>query len=287
VTSPLAIGGPRGGQFRIKRPGVRYVAVPSVPPRPWQAAVARAGAWVGATLALALVSAGCRGANQSRYGMPPPITEQGHSILGLWRGMFVTAAVVGAIVWALIGWAIVRYRKRPGDESLPKQTQYHIPLEITYTIIPVVIVAVIFVFVVKVENSVNATAAPAAVSVRVEGFQWGWRFTYLNADGTPAGPAIVGDQSSPPTLKLPAFETVRLILVADDVNHSFYVPNFLFKRDLIAGVTNTVELYIDKVGTFPGHCAEFCGLHHADMGFQLDAVPKDQFSLPLAAGASP
>jgi cytochrome c oxidase subunit 2 len=217
--------------------------------------------------------------------MPSPATRQSHSTLGLWQGMFVTAAVVGAIVWALILWSVLRYRKRPADQGLPKQTQYHIPLEITYTIIPVIIVAVIFVFVVKAENTVDATAAVPAVSVRVEGFQWGWRFTYLNADGTPAGPAIVGDQNSPPTLKLPAFETVRLTLVSDDVDHSFFVPNFLFKRDLIPGVDNTVELYIDRIGTFPGHCAEFCGLHHGDMNFQVEAVPKDQFSLPVASGA--
>jgi cytochrome c oxidase subunit 2 len=236
---------------------------------------------VGAGLGLA----GCSGRGSPRYGMPTPATQQSHSTLGLWQGMVVTAAVVGVIVWALILWSVFRYRKRRGDESLPKQTQYHIPMEITYTIIPVIIVAVIFGFVVKAENTIDSTAATPAVSVRVEGFQWGWRFTYLNADGTPAGAPIVGDQFSPPVLRLPAFETVRLTLVADDVIHSFYVPNFLFKRDLIPGVNNTVDLYIDKVGTFAGHCAEFCGLHHADMGFQVVSVPKDQFALPSGVGA--
>jgi cytochrome c oxidase subunit 2 len=144
-------------------------------------------------------------------------------------------------------------------------------------------VAVIFGFVVKAENTVDATSAQPAVSVRIEGFQWGWRFTYLNADGSAAGSPIVGDQFAPPVLRLPAFETVRLTLVSDDVAHSFYVPHFLFKRDLIPGVNNTVELYIDQVGTYVGHCAEFCGLHHADMNFSVQAVPKDQFSLPTAS----
>ncbi len=88
-------------------------------------------------------------------------------------------------------------------------------------------------------------------------------------------------------LRLPAFETVRLTLVSDDVDHSFYVPNFLFKRDLIPGVNNTVELYIDQVGTFAGHCAEFCGLHHADMNFSVVApFPRTSSALPAAAGAS-
>jgi cytochrome c oxidase subunit 2 len=226
--------------------------------------------------------AGCTGDNQPRYGMPTPATTQSHSILHLWQGVFVTSAVIGGIVWALIIWSVIRYRKRPGDHALPRQTQYHIPLEITYTIIPIVIVAVIFVFVVKAQNIIDRTSATPAVSVRVEGFQWGWRFTYLSPSGAPLGPPIVGNQFSQPTLTLPAFETVRLTLVSDDVDHSFYVPDFLFKRDLIQGVDNTVELYIDKVGTFQGHCAEFCGLHHADMNFQVDAVPKASFTIPGA-----
>jgi cytochrome c oxidase subunit II len=250
--------------------------VRSATPRRRQASVIGAAAWLLAGLALA----GCTGDNQPRYGMPQPATRQSHSTLHLWQGMFVTAAVIGAIVWGLILWSALRYRKRPGDDGLPKQTQYHIPLEITYTIIPVLIVAVIFVFVVKVDRVINKTSANPAVTVRVEGFQWGWRFTYLNPDGTPIGTPIVGNQLSPPTLTLPAFQTVRLILVADDVIHSFFVPDFLFKRDLIPRVSNTVDLYVDRVGTFVGHCAEFCGIHHADMNFQVVAVPSAQFAVP-------
>jgi cytochrome c oxidase subunit 2 len=243
---------------------------------------------VGAWLVAGLLLAGCTGDNQPRYGMPPPATRQSHSTLHLWQGMFVTAAVVGGIVWALIIFSAVRYRKRRGDDTaLPKQTEYHIPLEITYTIIPVVIVAVIFGFVVKVDNVINKTSATPALTVRVEGFQWGWRFTYLRPDGTAMAAPIEGDQFSPPTLTLPAFETVRLELVADDVIHSFYVPDFLFKRDLIPRVDNTVDLYVDKVGTFAGHCAEFCGIHHADMNFQVVAVPSAQFAVPGGSGASP
>ena len=79
---------------------------------------------------------------------------------------------------------------------------------------------------------------------------------------------------------LPAGETVRLNLVADDVIHSFFVPDFLFKRDLIPRVNNNVDLFITKTGTFDGHCAEFCGLHHADMNFTVEAVPKNVFRVP-------
>lgn len=215
--------------------------------------------------------------------MPAPATTQAKQTLYLWQGVFVTALVVLAIVWGLILWSIVAYRKRGRDSAPPKQTQYHIPLEISYTIIPVVIVAVIFFFVVRVENRVDSTSATPAVSVRVEGFQWGWRFTYLDATGAAIGSPIIGDQFSEPVLTLPEGETVRLQLVSDDVIHSFFVPDFLFKRDVIPRVNNVVELYVDKTGTFQGHCAEFCGLHHADMNFLVKAVPKDQFHLPGGA----
>ena len=76
--------------------------------------------------------------------------------------------------------------------------------------------------------------------------------------------------------------------MSDDVIHSFYVPDFLFKRDLIPGVSNTVDLYIDRHGTFQGHCAEFCGLHHADMNFQVNAVPRPVHrNWPSAGGSIP
>ena len=234
----------------------------------------------------AVTLAGCTGDNQPRYGMPAPATQQSQSTLHLWQGMFVTALVVGGIVWGLIFWSIIRYRGRGKDQPLPKQTQYHIPLEITYTIIPIIIVAVIYAFVVKADDVIDKTSTKAAVSVRVEGFQWGWRFTYLNANGTPLAPPVSGNQYDPPTLTLPAFETVKLTLVSDDVIHSFYVPDFLFKRDMIPKVNNVVELYIDKVGIFQGHCAEFCGLHHADMSFQVRSVPASQFVIPGSGGTS-
>jgi cytochrome c oxidase subunit 2 len=223
--------------------------------------------------------------------MPNPATRAEHSTLHLWQGVFIAAAVVGALVWGLIFWSIIRYRKKAGDEELPKQFRYNIPLEITYTIIPVVIVAVIFFFVVRTENRVDATVKDPPVTVKVEGFQWGWRFTYLSGpNGSPLGPPIVGDQTSNPTLILPVGQTVQLQLIADDVIHSFFVPDFLFKRDLIPRVNNTVDFYIQRSGHFLGHCAEFCGEFHALMGFTINAVSVPEFRTFMggqSAGATP
>jgi cytochrome c oxidase subunit 2 len=237
---------------------------------------------LGAAAGAATVT-GCGGNSTPTFGMPSPATRAEQSTLHLWQGVFITAIAVGALVWGLIIWSIVRYRKKPGDTELPPQTRYHVPLEITYTIIPVIIVAVIFFFTVRAENKVNRTVSDPAITVRVEGFQWGWRFTYLAPDGSTIGAPIVGTQNLNPTLTLPVQETVQLILISDDVNHSFYVPDFLFKRDLIPGVNNKVDLYIEHTGLFQGHCAEFCGLHHSDMNFRINAVAKSRFQPQLAS----
>jgi cytochrome c oxidase subunit 2 len=221
-----------------------------------------------------------------RFGAPSGATRQSQDFLHLWRGTIIAAIGVGALVWGLIIWSVVRYRKRPGDDSLPKQTRYHVPLEVTYTAIPIVIVAVIFGFVVPAQNRIDRLNRNPAVTVKVDGFKWGWRFSYLRPDGTVIGTPVIGIQQDNPTLVLPEGETVRLLLNSEDVIHSFYIPDFLFKRDLIPGVNNAVDLYIDRTGTFEGHCAEFCGLFHSYMNFAVRAVPRAQFASTVGgAGA--
>jgi cytochrome c oxidase subunit 2 len=224
------------------------------------------------------VLAGCGGSKHPTFGAPSGATSQSQSFAHLWRGNVLASLAVLAVVWGLIIWSIVRYRRRPGDDTLPRQTRYHIPLEVTYTAIPVVIVAVIFGFTVHAERKIDRVSPDPAATVKVEGFQWGWRFSYLRPDGTVIGTPVVGTQADIPTLTLPVGETVQLDLVSVDVIHSFYVPDFLFKRDLIPGVDNKVDLFIDRAGTFTGHCAEFCGLNHTGMNFVVDAVPRQQFT---------
>jgi cytochrome c oxidase subunit 2 len=239
---------------------------------------------VASAAGLAAALAGCSRGGLPRFGAPAGATTQSQSFLHLWRGAIIASIVIGGLVWGLIIFSIIRYRKRPGDDSLPAQTRYHIPLEITYTVIPVLIVAVIFGFSVHAENKIDHLTKTPAATVKVEGFQWGWRFSYLRTDGTVIGTPVVGTQVHIPTLVLPVGETVRLDLVSDDVIHSFFVPDFLFKRDLIPGVDNQVDLFVDRLGTFTGHCAEFCGLNHTGMNFTVDAVPKQQFAAMFPAG---
>lgn len=215
------------------------------------------------------------------FGIPRAATHQGDRVVHLWQGSVLAAAAVGLLVWGLIVFSVVRFRRRgPAGGDLPRQTRFNIPLELTYTAIPVVIVAVLFAFTVRTQQRVDHLSAHPDLTVRVEAFQWGWRFTY---DGRPSPPVqIVGNQLQHPQMVLPAHRTVRLVLTSNDVVHSFFVPAFVFKRDLIPGMTNAVEVNLDKEGTFVGHCAEFCGLNHADMGFTVLSVSPSNFDAWLA-----
>jgi cytochrome c oxidase subunit II len=197
-------------------------------------------------------------------------SSQGRDIFDLWRGSVIAALVVGGIVWVLIGWAVLRYRRR-GDE-LPSQRQYIVPLEVVYTAIPILIVAVLFALSYRTQRDVDALAADPDLVIEVEGFQWQWQFHYVEEDIT-----VTGLPDDPPVMVLPVDTTVRLVLTSTDVIHSFYVPDFLYKRDVIPGVRNKVDVDVTDVGRYTGRCAEFCGLDHARMTFEVDAVTIDDF----------
>lgn len=190
--------------------------------------------------------------------------------MDLWRILFVTGLGVGAVVVGLIGWSLVRYRRRDGGQAA--SFSENVRLELVWTAIPLLIVAVLFGVTVGVQRQVTKLAAEPDLRIEVTGFQWGWRFRYLTE-----GITIVGTSSEPPTMLLPLGATARLVLRSPDVIHSFYVPEFLEKRDLIPGVENRIDITPSRLGRFGGVCAEFCGLKHADMTFAVEIVEPEDF----------
>ncbi len=208
-------------------------------------------------------------------GAPDPASEQGREIENLWRGTVVAALVVGAIVWGLILWSIVRYRKR--NDDVPDQSPYNVPIEAVYTIVPVLIVAVLFYFTLRTQVDVRETNASPDVTVEVVGFQWQWQFRYPGEDVI-----VTGRPSGRPEMVLPVGRTVRLRLIAADVNHSFWVPRFLSKRDLIPGIRNVIDIDTTEKGSFVGRCAEFCGLDHWRMYFSVRVVDPSTYEAWLA-----
>ncbi|MGH9281355.1 MAG: aa3-type cytochrome oxidase subunit II, partial [Acidimicrobiales bacterium] len=221
-------------------------------------------------IGMATVLAAC-GDDGPSFGAPRPASHQGEDIFRLWQGSVWAAGFVGAFVWGLIIFAVIRFRKR-GDE-LPPQRHANIPLEIAYTVTPLLIVAGLFAFTVATQERVtDIRSGPADLTVEVTAFQWQWRFHYKEA-----GIDVVGTPDEDPVMVLPTGATVRLDLRSTDVQHSFYVPAFLFKRDTVPGITNVVDLEVVKPGRYDGRCAEFCGLLHDRMDFVVEAVDQAEF----------
>ena len=209
-------------------------------------------------------------------GLPEAATEQGREIRDLWTVFFWAAVGVAALVYGLILWSVVRYRSR-GD-GLPPQSRSNIPIEVVYTVVPILVVAGLFALTFLTEREVEDVAPDPAAVVRVEAFDWSWRFDYA---GTPV--SVFGTPEDPPELVLPSGETVRFVLTSSDVIHSFFVRDFLFKRDAIPGRVTEFDLTVEEPGTYAGQCAEFCGLDHARMRFTIRAVPRAEFDAWLAA----
>jgi cytochrome c oxidase subunit 2 len=219
--------------------------------------------------AVGLLLAGCG----TDFGAPHAATEQGTETASLWRIFLVGALAVAALIWILVLWSVLRYRRRRGDDGeVPPQRQYNNKMEVLYTVVPIVAVAFLFAITVVATEKVTSTSARPDLTIDVHGFQWQWRFDYKGQ-----GITINGVQGSPPELVLPVGETIQFDLISDDVIHSFWVPEFLEKRDLIPGQKNEVQVKITAPGEWAGRCAEFCGLDHWLMTFTVRAVPRDVF----------
>ena len=217
-----------------------------------------------------------------RLAMPEPITDRAPAIYDLWQGSWLAAMLVGVLVWGLILFAAFRYRRRKGDDRIPVQTRYNLPIEILYTVAPLIMVLVLFYYTVTVQNQVLAKVpdGKADHNVTVVGQQWSWTFNYVKDDALDGQTTVHqgGTTAEQPTLVLPVGETVKFKLESPDVIHSFWVPAFLFKLDVLPGRTNSFSITPTEVGTFEGRCAELCGVYHSRMLFDLRVVPPEEYA---------
>jgi cytochrome c oxidase subunit 2 len=226
--------------------------------------------------ALIVLVTGCQSNSAERGGWPAPVTDKGARTLGFWQGSLIAAFAVGAFVTALILWACIRFRRRSPDD-LPRQVRYNLPIEVLYTVVPVIVVSVLFYFTAIRENDINNLSVKPGLRVGIVGYQWSWRFNYLN-DGL----SVSGAVGKPPTLVIPTQTEIQFYEDSPDVIHSWWVVPFLFKRDDIPGRTNTFELKVTTPGLFQGECAEYCGINHDRMLFQVRALPRTQYTAWLA-----
>lgn len=242
-----------------------------------------------------MVLAGCTQAELHGY-LPgfvegeAPVTNHTERIAGLWTTSWIVLLGVGLLTWGLIIWAIVVYRRRKGQTGLPVQMRYNMPIEIFYTIVPLILVLGFFAFTARDQAAIETQYENPDVEIEVFAKQWAWDFVYSGAvdgedvwsagvqgqqeDGAAAGTI---DQDKLPTLYLPVGADVTIALQSRDVIHSFWVIDFLYKKDMFPGKTNYMSFSPEREGTYAGKCAELCGEYHSLMLFNVKVVSQDEY----------
>ncbi len=226
-----------------------------------------------------LVSSGCSAHEALSFNAPEGITEQAPIVESLWFGAWVAVVCVGLLTAGLILYAAVRFRRREGDPDAPRQMRYNIPLEVMYTVVPLVMILGVFYFTARDQAELTKVSATPDNTVGVVAFRWSWAFNYEE------GVYDVGtaEPDDTPTLFLPVDESVKFQLQSPDVVHSFWVPAFLMKMDVVPDRLNEFQVTPNKVGEYAGRCAELCGVDHARMLFTLKVVPRAEYDAHIAA----
>ncbi|MBF4462504.1 MULTISPECIES: cytochrome c oxidase subunit II [unclassified Rathayibacter] len=246
--------------------------------------------WVAVPVAgaLALVLAGCT-QEQLQGWLPtePGTTNHVDRVIGLWVTSWIVLLAVGVITWGLTIWAVVVYRRRKGQTGLPVQLRYNMPIEIFYTIVPLILVIGFFAFTARDQAAIEQPYANPDETIQVYGKQWAWDFNYVDENvysagiqgqyeqGKDANGALV--ESQVPTLYLPVGKKITIQLDSRDVIHSFWVIDFLYKKDMIPGKTNYMYVTPLKEGTYSGKCAELCGEYHSAMLFNVKVVSQSEY----------
>ena len=244
----------------------------------------KVGVWalvVPALLVLSACSEQDRGAWE-RGAMPEGASDRSGHIIEFWQWTWVTALIVGVFVWGLIFYACFKFRRRSDDE-IPVQTRYNLPMEILYTIAPVIVVLVFFKFIIDTQGEVNAATKDPDHTIKVVGQQWSWTFNYIEDEALDGRTSVynVGTPAEMPTLYLPVNESIRFELSSPDVIHSFWVPAFNYKLDVVPGRLNAFDLTPTREGTFAWKCAELCGTYHSRMLFNVEVVSAEEFAQHL------
>jgi cytochrome c oxidase subunit 2 len=221
---------------------------------------------------LTLLLTGC--AKVSGLGFEEGLSSVNDVSLSLWQGAWIAGGVVGVFTLILILWPAIFHRAKASKGEFPKQTQYNVPVEVAYTIIPFIIVAVLFYFTAVKETKIVEKTTNYKHEIKVEGIQWSWQFAYPEA-----GPkaVVTGTPAQPPTLYVPLGEKVRYTITSNDVVHGFWIPAFMIQMQNLPGVTNYLEFTANKLGTYPGRCNILCGRNHAQMLFTVKVVSPTEY----------
>jgi cytochrome c oxidase subunit II len=238
-------------------------------------------------VAISVILAGCT-QEQLQGWLPgsPGVTNHTGPIIGLWVTSWLVLLGVGILTWGLIIWAAVVYRRRKGSTGLPAQLRYNLPIEIFYTVVPLILVLGFFAFTVRDQNAIETDPGSPDVKIEVFGKRWAWDFNYLNEKVYSAGIQAqvledgTGsiDTSQLPVLYLPVGQKVQIDIESRDVIHSFWIVDFLYKKDMIPGKSNHLFFTPLKEGVYAGKCAELCGEYHSLMLFKVKVVSVEEYN---------
>jgi cytochrome c oxidase subunit II len=247
-------------------------------------------------VAITIVLAGCT--QEQLQGFLPgdgtDTTNHTSSVIGLWTTSWIVLLAVGVLTWGLIIWAAVVYRRRKGQTALPVQMRYNLPVEIFYTIVPLILVLGFFAFTARDQAAIEADPGNPDVTIQVFGKRWAWDFNYVNENVYSPGiqaQVLAGengavDESQLPVLMLPVDKKIQINVESRDVIHSFWIIDFLYKKDMIPGKTNHMYFTPTKVGEYRGKCAELCGEYHSLMLFTVKVVPQAEYDAYIASLAA-
>lgn len=270
--------------------------------------------WTKASLAaLATLCAGTAWANPHPWqlGMPRGVTPTAHDVHGLFLASFWVCVVIGVIVFTVMTLAIIRFRKSKG--AVAEKWSHNTLLETVWTIIPFLILAGLA-WPASAVLTRMADTTDSGMTVKVTGYQWKWRYDYVDYQGktidkvgfmsslskssnkarqlrSGISPWDVKDADGrndyllavDKPLVVPVGVKIRFVITAGDVIHSWWVPDLGWKMDAIPGIVNAAWAKIEKPGTYLGQCAELCGQDHGYMPVVVKAVPKAEFEKWLAA----
>ena len=248
-----------------------------------------------AFVVLAAVSSGAMaawGTNMTRG-----VTDISNQVYNLHMAMFYIVCIIGVLVFGVMFWAMFRYRRSRNTNSATWHENTR--LEVLWTIIPLFIL--IGMAVPATITLANIYDTPDSdVVVKINGYQWRWEYTYL-ADtaedevsffSSLSTPRVQIDREMPPgenyllevdnPLVIPAYTPVTFLITANDVIHSWWVPDFAIKKDAVPGIINEAHATVLEPGTYRGMCAELCGTNHAYMPIVVEVLEPDEFDEWLA-----
>ena len=217
------------------------------------------------------------------------LTNQVDRVIDLWVVSWVVLLIIGVITWLLIIWAAVVYRRRKGQTGMPAQLRYNMPIETFYTVVPLILVLGLFAFTARDQIEIESPLPDPDVSIEVYGKRWAWDFNYLNENVYYAGiqaqelPGGSIDNDVLPKMYLPVDQKVEIKIESRDVIHSFWVIDFLYKKDMIPARTNYWYFIPQEEGVFRGKCAELCGEYHSLMLFEVHVVSQAEYDRQISA----